>query len=746
MATYVMMDMFARFHRMIGDEVLFPLGLDRNGLPIEIAAERKFKCRCGEVSRERFLEMCKEVLDECSSSTMDSYLRNGIGFNSWEIGEGIGDAYFTDLPTYRRLTQETFIDLWKKGLIYEDERINNFCPGCRTTIADAEVVYEDRQTSFYEIKFKLKETSEDLIIATTRPELACTCARLVFHPDDARYARLKGMYAITPVFEKEVEIISHTMADPEKGTGLMMMCSMGDLTDIRFFRELGIKPVIAISVEGRMNSNAGFLEGKTPAQARKAMVEAMTQKGLVVSKKDVMHRTPICDRSKDPIEFIAMKEFYLKQVEFKDKIREIAHRLNFYAPESRQILLDWIDAVSTDWPISRRRFYATEIPLWYCSSCNAPFLPPKGRYYQPWRETPPIEACPKCGGKEFRGEERVFDTWFDSSISPLYIMKYGRDNAFFERARPCTLRPQGKEIVRTWLYYTLLKDYLLTGECIFRDIWINQHYVAEGGKKMSKSKGNVVDPTEVLEQFGAEPFRLWCSVEGDITKGDLRCSFDRISGAAKSITKLWNVARFISGFKEAPEPKQLLPLDQWIINECSQIEALAKEGYARYDFHNPVVRVRTFLWDTFASHYIELAKARAYNDAQEFTQEERESALFALHHVLRSILKMLAPVTPLITYEIYRILYGKDVHAEPFPDGSRRFEVGFTTQDIETLNSAVWKAKKDRGVPMRSEVAELALPEKLSSIQREIRNLHKVKAIKFGNEISVTLGPSAQSP
>jgi len=746
LATYIMMDMFARFHRMLGEEVLFPLGLDRNGLPIEIAAEKRFGCRCGDVPRERFLEMCKTVLDECSNSTIESFYKNGIGFNSWGMGESLGDAYYTDMPAYRALTQGTFIDLWHKGLIYEDERINNFCPWCRTTIADADVVYEERPTMFYEVKFGLKGSSEKIIIATTRPELICTCARVVYHPDDGRYAHLGGRYAITPIYEKEVEIIPHPIADPSKGTGLMMMCSMGDLTDIRFFRELGIKPVIAISVDGKMNSNAGFLEGMTPVEARKAIVEELERRGLIAGKKEIMHRTPICDRSKHPIEFIAMKEFYLKQVEFKEEIRKFARRLNFYSPESRNILLDWIDAVTTDWPISRRRYYATEIPLWYCEACGEPVLPPKGRYYQPWREAPPVERCPRCGSNKFRGEERVFDTWFDSSISPLFILGYERHKDFFERSKPCTLRPQGKEIIRTWLYYTLLKDYLLTGECIFRDVWINHHYVAESGKKMSKSRGNVIDPGEVWARFGAEPFRLWCAVEGDITKGDLRCSFDRISGAAKTITKLWNVARFISGFETPPEPGILMPLDQWIINECSTLEGEVKDLYLKYDFHNSVVKIRGFLWEIFASHYIELAKSRAYNDSGAYTRIERDSALFTLHHVLRSILKMLAPVVPLITYEIYRVLYGRDIHAEPFPDGSKRYELMFSTDDIVRVNSAIWKEKKDANLSLRASVREAVIPENLAPIQRELCDLHRIRTITFGEKISVTLEPSEQTP
>jgi len=557
--TYVLMDMFARYRRMTNHEVIFPLGLDRNGLPIEMAAEKKFKTKFNKVSREEFLDMCNKVLSESSNATHDTFARLGISFNSYEKSDEIGSMYETDSPEYRALTQATFIDLWNKGLIYEDERINNYCPGCQTTIADAEIDYEDIQSFFNDVIFTVKETGEQIIIGTTRPELICTCGMVIFNPEDDRYKRLDGKTALTPIYNKEIPIKAHPLAQIDKGTGLVMMCSVGDLSDIRFFREMGIKPTIAINADGTMNEHAGFLKGLRIKDAREKIVEELDKNKLLVGRKQTTHRTPICERSKHHIEFISMKEFYLKQVDYKDKMREFAQQMNFFAPESRQIMLNWIDSVSIDWPISRRRYYATEVPLWYCKKCNEKIVPEKGRYYQPWHEKPPIEKC-KCGSTEFIGETRVFDTWFDSSITPLYFLQYGRNDDFFNKNSLCTLRPQGKEIIRTWLYYTVLKDYLLTGKCIFKDVWINYHIVDDKGYKMSKSKGNVIDPKEVLDRFGAEPFRLWAAVEGNLEKTDFRCSFDRIDGAGKTLTKLWNVARFISMFDyENSENKKSKP-------------------------------------------------------------------------------------------------------------------------------------------------------------------------------------------
>ena len=735
--TYVLMDMFARFHRMLGYEVLFPLGLDKNGLPIEMATEKRFKVRFNELPREKFIELCEKILAECGMATMRSFLRLGISFNSWEFGDKIGDVYETDSRDYRALTQDTFVDLWRKGLIYEDERINNYCPGCRTTIADAEIEYKELATYFNDVIFRVKETNEEIVIGTTRPELICTCGMVIFNPDDERYKHLGDKTTLTPLFNKEVPIRPHSIAEIEKGTGLVMMCSAGDTSDIRFFREMNIEPVIAIDADGKMNKNAGFLQGLGVQEARERIINSLKEKGLLVKQENVLHKTPICSRSEDPIEFIAMPEFYLKQLEFKDRMVGLADQIEFFAPESKQILLDWVNSINIDWPISRRRCYATEIPLWYCKRCNMPILPDKYGYYKPWKEKAPVTSCRKCGSKEFRGEERVFDTWFDSSISPLFILGYKRDSKFFKKNFPCSLRPQGYEIVRTWLYYTILKCYLLTGRCIFSNTWINQHVVDDHGKKMSKSKGNVIDPEEILNKFGAESFRLWCAVEGDLTKTTFRCSFERVEGAGKTLTKLWNVARFISNFPKARTNKINL-LDKWIINELNKLVEDAKKNYSEYNFHTPVTELKHFLWEEFASHYLELVKVRAYNENKLFSKQEQDSARYTLHYCLDELIKILAPVVPFITYKIYKELNNKDVHMERIKiEKVKQEKLAFTTKELVELNSAIWKAKKDKGLSLKAEVKRLELPKQFKGIVKDIKATHNVKELKFGEKILV---------
>ena len=747
-ATYTIMDFIARFKRMTGHNVLFPLGLDRNGLPIEMAAEKRFGISIAETPREKFIEACKKILEESSTESLDTFYKLGHSYNSWDVGTGPGEIYLTDSDDYRAMTQATFIELWHRGLVRKDRRVSNYCPSCQTTIADAEIEYKNIPTEFVYIKWRVRETGEDVVIGTTRPELLCSCSMVIYNPQDERYKHLEGKHAVIPLYRREVPIKAHPMAKIDKGTGLVMMCSFGDYSDILFYRDMKLKPIIAIGRDGRMNNKADFLRGLDVEAARKEMNSRLEKAGLVEKTEKIMHRTPMCERSKDPLEFIELSEYYLEQLNWLTPLKkDVVQKTRFFAPKSRQILKDWINGLSMDWAVSRRRYYATEIPLWYCKGCGETIVPPKGRYYQPWREKPPVEACPKCGGKGFAGEDRVFDTWFDSSISPIAVLGYDLGGAFFRKNHPCSLRPQGKEIVRTWLYYTLLRCYQLTGKPIFENIWIHYHILDESGKKMSKSLGNVIDPHEVIRKFGAEPFRLWCALEGDITTSDLRCSFERIEGAGKFLTKLWNVARFVSGF---PTPtgkntlkgtRDLQPLDKWILQEANELIDFTRKRYEVFDFHKPAVRLKNFLWETFASHYLELVKNRAYNQAGAFTRAEQNAALYTLNHLLDAVLLLLSPIACFSTHRIYKDLRGKDIEGEAFPKQFRfkGKKPEFTTRELMTLNSRLWKRKKGKGLSLKSPISYAMLPSKFRPIEKDLREAHHIEKLVWGKLTKIVI-------
>lgn len=738
--TYSFMDMFARFKRMQGFEVLFPLGLDRNGLPIEMGAEKKYNVSPFSVGREKFIEYCEKLLNETSEESTDSFAKLGISFTSYKEGRDIGSVYLTDSPEYRALTQSTFIDLFKKKLVYEDNRINNWDPKLRTTIADSEIDYKDIPSTFNDIEWTVKETKEKITIATTRPELICTCGMVIFNPEDKRYSHLENKHAISPLFNKEILIKSHPAAQIDKGSGLVMMCSAGDLTDIQFFREMGLKPVIAINKDGTMNEHAQFLNGLKVKEARQKIIETLKEKNLLLKQVPIMHRTPISERSGAEIEFIAMQEFYLKQMEFKEDIRKLSSKINFYPEESKKILFDWLDAISIDWPISRRRYYATPIPLWYQEDLVA--IPKAGKYFQPWKESPPQDAevfnknnLTKSVGKvkDFKGkwvgEERVFDTWFDSSISELFILKYKTNPAFFKKSYPATLRPQGKEIVRTWLYYTLLRGYLETGKPCFKDVWIHQHILDEKGRKMSKSLGNAINPQEILKNYGAEAMRFWAATEGDLSKGDFSCSKEKINAELKTINKLLNISKFVLQF-ENPKKVKLTELDKTFINYMEKLTKEAEAQYEVYDFHHPALKLRRFLWELFASHYIELIKGRAYNQENKFSNEESNSAKFTLYSLLERMITLLYPIIPQATSTVANAL-NFDILATKFPKAKPSEEESEKIiEKIIEFNSEVWKKKKELAVSLKSEISGINIPKELKVFEKDLISAHNISSSK----------------
>ncbi|NYZ79642.1 valine--tRNA ligase, partial [Candidatus Micrarchaeota archaeon] len=587
MAHYATIDMIARQKRMQGYEVLYPRGYDRNGINIEQVVEKKFKKRMREFERGEFLKLCKTEIDKISENVDGVFKRVGLSCD-------FTNPYATDSPEYRALSQSCFIQLWNKGYIYEDLRPNNYCPGCRTTIAEAEVVYKELPAEMTYMKWKVKETNDAIEIGTTRPELLCACQAVLFNPDDDRYKKLKGKHAVLPLYGREVPILPHGAAKPEFGTGMVMICSYGDTTDIQLFRELKLKPIQAISEENKMTKDAGFLEGMSVKNARKAIIEKMKEEKVLLKQEQTTHRTPTCERSGDALEFISLKEWYVKQLPYLDDLKKIADEMKFYPEKNKQILINWIDAVTIDWPISRRRYYHTEIPLWYCVKCGEPFVPKPGKYYQPWKENPPTGSRCKCGSTEFTGEERVFDTWMDSSISNLYVTGYLRDESLFKKSFPCSMRPQGREIVRTWLFYTMLKSKLLLNSKPFKEVWITGLGMDEHGKKLSKSKGNYTDPMPVIDKYTADAYRFWAASETSVGD-DFRLSEERIAGAAKFLTKFWNISKFISSF-EYRETGELKSADRWILAELNALIKECRAGYDNYNYFVPSTKVREFIW------------------------------------------------------------------------------------------------------------------------------------------------------
>lgn len=732
-AGYIHMDILSRYFRMKGYAVLLPFYSDRNGLPVEVLIEKQYGINPHEVSvtpegREKFLELCRRHLDSVVEEQIKVLKKLGCLFDYWPNG--------TDSDEYRKLTQETFIKLYNNGLIYEAERPVNFCVRCKTALAEAEIEYIEEETYLYYIRFDIKGSDKYVVIATTRPELLKACKAVVYHPDDERYRWLEGLYVINPLYGNEIPIMTYREVDVNFGTGLVMLCSYGDQRDVKAFRDLRLEPEVIIDRNGRLTNAAGVLAGLDVASARAKAAEALEEKGYIVRKERIKHNLPVCWRCKTPVQIINSREWFLKQLEFKDKIKEIALNLNFIPDFHRRKLLEWIDSLSMDWPISRDRYYATEIPVWRCTKCGEVNVPKPGRYYKPWKEHAPLERCVKCGAsrENLVGERKVFDTWFDSSITVLYVTAYSEKPWIFENA--IKIRPQGYEIIRTWLYYSLLRVYQLTGRPAFDYVRVNGMGLDEKGEAMHKSKGNIVDPEPIVDKYGADAVRFWSATASKIGF-DYRYSEQLVKTGSFFVTKLLNIARFISSFDRPGEPKKLRLLDELFIALLNEVLVKVDDGYRNLDVYEPANILYDFTWNYFASHYIEMVKGRAYNEKGRYSRVEQEAAWYTLHYILDRVLRALYPIMPYVTTFVYRKMYGKAIYRESFPEPEEGWlKINTKLIDIiKEVNSEIWSYKKKIGLKLKDRLeTTVYVPVDLEGVLDEMIDLHNLDNVKLYTE------------
>jgi valyl-tRNA synthetase len=591
-----------------------------------------------------------------------------------------------------------------------------------------------KEDFLYHILFTVEETGDKVIVATTRPELLRSCMALVFNPRDSRYQSLRGLHAVNPLYGHKMPILTHESVNPEFGSGLVMVCSYGDREDVRMFRDLALTPLILIDKDGKLKEEAGVLAGLTVEEARKKAVKILEEKGLLVKKEKIIHEVPVCWRCKTPIQIIHATEWFLKQLEYKDELLRLIDQVEFKPSMHKVKLLDWIMSVTSDWPISRDRYYATEVPVWYCKECGEILVPEPGKYYRPWIDPPPWEKCPRCGAprSSLVGETKVFDTWFDSSISVLYVTGYMRDKELFEKAFQLTIRPQGLDIIRTWLYYTLLRVYQLTGKPAFKWVRITGMGLDEKGEAMHKSKGNIIDPEPYIEKYGADAFRYWAAISAKLGY-DYRFSEATIKTGLLFATKLWNIARFISNFPE-PEKYTLRPIDNATLALVNRLIITVDNAYKELDVYVPINEIYQFTWNYFASHYLELVKNRAYNPSGKYSELEQRGAWYTLHYTLRRVLIVLSPIMPFITDAIYRELYGHSVHSEKYPEPEEQYlkispDLAI---DVQRVNHVIWKFKKARGIKLNMPLKEtIYLPLKLKPVAEELIDLHHLEHLVF---------------
>ena len=763
-AQYSMIDVIARSQRLIGKEVLFPWGVDRNGINIEFTVEKKTGKKMRTYERGEFLDLCEETIELYTQSMRHTAKRVGLSCD-------YENEYLTDSPNYRSVTQSIFIDLFKKGDIIEDLRPNIYDPIEGTTIADAEVQRISRETLLCDVIWETVEGSE-LLISTTRPELICACGVVMVHPDDERYKDLVGKRVKLPLpvngRSDTVEIQTHPSVKADFGDGILMVCSFGDQNDVSVFRELGLKPFQAIDLEGKMTEISGPLNGHTVLDARKLAISILEDTGKLSSKENRLQDIPVSERGSNPVEIILLKEWYVKQTHVIDRLSELSENCNFIPERNRQFLHDWMDGISIDWPISRRRWYHTEVPIWYSEDSSKVIVPPSGTYVQPWRDMPPLGS--EVLDRETRefvamyddiaeslgkivGETKVFDTWMDSSNSNLFVSGYLNNPKMFERSFPTALRPQGKEIVRTWLYYTMLKSALLLDKPAFKNIWIDGLGMDPWGRKMSKSLGNGIDADSVLEcgaggrtgswkirgpegkqvslkanKIGSECFRLWKACEAQVGD-DFHINPEEIESKYFGIlTKVFNVARFASQF-DVPDDLENLPNDlpnedRWILSVFDAMMDDVQNFWKDMDIYNATQSIKGFATGVFPGHWLEMSKSRLYDGDY--------AASWTIHRIVRDLLITFSPICPFFTDYLSTVLYGASaVDARSYPPQvfSSNTNTNAYLQLTELLidfNSSTWKAKKDQGLSLKSEIHGISVPSELDEFKGALTSMHNL--------------------
>jgi valyl-tRNA synthetase len=677
-------DFFARFKRMRGFNVMFPQGWDCHGLPTEVKVEEINRITKNDVSREEFRRMCRELTSK-NIELMRQTLKAMAFSVDWS------NEYITMNPEYFKKTQLSFLRMLSSGYIYQSEHPVNFCTRCETAIAFAEVAYDERSTRLNYFDF------DGVEIATTRPELLAACVAVAVHPNDQRYHGLKGKTLQVPIFHHPVPVVQDEAVDPAFGSGAVMICTFGDKQDVHWWKQHNLSLRKAIDRRGRMTALAKNYEGMTSAECRSAILADMKEQKILKKQEDLNQRVGACWRCKTPIEILSERQWFVKIK--PDEILDAAHQITWYPEHMLRRMENWVEQMEWDWCISRQRIFATPIPVWFCRKCGEMVVADeKDLPVDPTLKKPDC-PCPRCKSNEFAAEEDVLDTWMDSSISVLNVT--GWDGSGTPALFPAQIRPQGHDIIRTWAFYTILRAVALTKTRPWDQILVNGMVLGEDGFKMSKSRGNIIVPEEILSKYGADALRQWAAM-GAATGSDIMFNWNDVIAASRFQTKMWNIARFVmlqmdkEGVdKEAPVTSLA---DRWLLTRLSDTVAKVTEAMEQYQFDTALKAIREFAWEVLADDYIELVKGRLYaKDAS------RKSACLVLHSAYDAICRMLAPFTPYFAEECYTYLNTGSVHKQPW--------VGFTYDDpqarregdiLSKVVAGLRKFKHDSGLALNA--------------------------------------------
>jgi len=736
--SYSQQDFVIRFQRMLGKNVFYPFGTDNNGVATERLIEKTKKVKARDMPRKEFAKLC---MDELQDNLIPEYIN---GMKDLGISCDYDIIYDTIDEHSQKISQRSFIELYKIGREYRKDAPAMWCPECETGISQVECEDKEIDSFFSDIVFKVN--NKDLIISTTRPELLPACVAVFYHPSDKRYQKLKGKKAKVPLFDFEVPIMEDERVDMKKGTGIVMCCTFGDQTDMEWQKAYNLPIKEAITKDGKMSSLAGEYEGMKIKDARKAIITDMETKNLLINKKPIKHAVNVHERCGTEIEFVKSKQWFIKYLDLKKDMLKWGKQLNWFPKHMISRYSNWVGGLQWDWLISRQRYFGVPFPVWYCSKCDEVILADKKDLpVDPLKDKPPVKKCPKCGNDKFIPEKDVLDTWATSSLTPrLAIELMPKD--IQKKLYPMNLRPQAHDIITFWLFNTVIKSNLHYKINPFKDVMISGWLLDPKGKKMSKSKGNVIEPQKVIDQYCADGLRFMAA--SSKLGEDLAYPEKDVVTGMKIITKLWNASKFsfmhLENYKNKI-PKKLEFFDKWLLSKLNRVIKSSTESFQNYEYSKTKSDVEKFFWHSFCDNYLEIVKDRLYNPDSR-GNESKESAQYALYNSLLSILKMMAPIMPFITEEIYQDFFkpaekDKSIHISHWPSYDKKLvdekieEVGDVL--VEVI-SAVRKFKSENNKSLKEPVKSLVIDCKdelhkgIESAMDDLKAVTKAEKIEFG--------------
>lgn len=761
--SYSQAEVMARYKRMKGFNVFYPFGFDDNGLPTERLVEKTHGIKAHETTREHFTKLCLEETDKLEKQFKKLFISAGFSCD-WE------HEYSTISIKAQKTSQKSFIDLYKKKKVYFSEAPALWCPECQTAIAQAELETKEIPSVFNYLRFFIDgEDGKYVEIATTRPELLAACQCVFIHPDDEKNRWLLGKQIQVPLFGFTVPVLEDDKVELGKGSGVVMCCTFGDLTDLEWYKKYKLVFKEAILQDGTMSNLCGKYAGMAIVDARKVMIDDLIEQGYMIKQEKINHNVATHERCGTPMEITIKNQWFVDILSHKDEYIKAGDKINWYPAHMKTRYTNWVENLEWDWCISRQRYFGVPFPVWYCKSCGEAIVPEiEDLPVNPLNDSPK-KKC-KCGCEDFEPEKDIMDTWATSSVTPLINLNWYDDQKFRKDITPMSLRPNAHDIIRTWDFYTIVKSLYHTGMIPWTDVMISGHVMASKGEKISKKKGNSsMEPAELIEEFSADAVRLWTS-SGSLGN-DIVFSEEEFKNANKLINKIWNAAKFIimhlEGFEKKDdegnlvmlnpfdknEKVELMIMDEWIINSFNKMLYHFEKYLNKYEIGLAIGELEKFFW-SYCDDYIEIIKNRVYKP-EIYGEKARKSGLYAAYYTLYGILKCFSIYIPHVTEEIYQEYFVEhedavSIHKSIIEPISVKND--FSNEDFEigevalSIISELRKYKSERNLSLKEELENVTVQLKknfdLKDSLEDIKATCSCKNMKIviGEEFSVVVG------